>query len=125
VIDLLCLRGRPTRKVDSVIVSQVCLWPLAAVAGGTAVVAALRCVMLFIGLRLTLRGAPRDHRLPIYGEFARALGFASRREEHPSEAGRSGPAHHVTAPGPREYPTFTPSQNAPVTGGRRNGVRMT
>lgn len=77
------------------IVSQVCLWPFAAVAGGTVVVATLRCLMLFIGLRLTLRGAPRDHRLPIYREFARALSFTPRHDEDPSEsADPSTPSQH-------------------------------
>jgi hypothetical protein len=52
--------------------SHIYLWPLAAAAGGT-VVSGLRCLALFIGLRLTLKKAPSADRLPIYREFARAL----------------------------------------------------
>ena len=53
--------------------SQAYLWPLVTMTGGTLIVAALRCLTLFIGLRLTLNGAPRADRAAIYREFARAL----------------------------------------------------
>lgn len=53
--------------------SQAYLWPLVTMAGVTVVVAVLRCLTLFIGLRLTLNGARRDDRVEIYREFARAL----------------------------------------------------
>jgi hypothetical protein len=68
-------------------VSQAYLWPLVTMAGGTVIVAALRCLTLFIGLRLALRGAPRADRAAIYREFARALSLKSRprcqRQRHP------------------------------------------
>jgi hypothetical protein len=86
------LNQRPTRKVVSVILSQACLWPLVALAGGTVVAATLRCLTLFVGLRLTLHGAPRDQRLPIYREFARALSFTPRLEEHTSRRPAERPA---------------------------------
>jgi hypothetical protein len=66
---------------DLMFVNHADLWPLAGVACGTVVVAALRCLMLFIGLRLTLRGAPRADRLAIYREFACALSLKSPTEE--------------------------------------------
>ncbi|WP_329254128.1 hypothetical protein OG417_11875 [Actinoallomurus sp. NBC_01490] len=74
------------------ILSQACLWPLVALAGGTVVAATLRCLTLFIGLRLTLHGAPSDQRLPIYREFARALSFTPRLEEHTSRRPAERPA---------------------------------
>jgi hypothetical protein len=55
------------------LMNQAYLWPLVGVAGSTVVVTALRCVTLFVGLRLTLRGAPRTDRVAIYREFSRAL----------------------------------------------------
>ena len=73
-------------------VSQAYLWPLAGVAGGTVLVAALRCLTLFIGLRLALRGAPRTDRLAIYREFARALSLKSRPGESGTEAPWTGPS---------------------------------
>jgi hypothetical protein len=74
--------------------SHIYLWPLAAAAVGT-VVSGLRCLTLFIGLRLTLKKAPRADRLPIYREFARALSFKGRPRERltgrPRERGRRQP----------------------------------
>jgi hypothetical protein len=60
--------------------SQVYQWPF--IAGGScAVVAlALRCVALFLGLRLALKEAPQADRLPIYREFARALAMRGHRD---------------------------------------------
>lgn len=60
--------------------SQAYMWPLAMATGGTIIVAALRCLTLFIGLRLTLKDAPKAHRLPIYREFARALSVKGHTE---------------------------------------------
>lgn len=62
-------------------VSQACLWPFVAMAGGTVIVAAVRCLALLIGLWLALKGAPRADRAKIYGEFARAVGSKSRPDD--------------------------------------------
>jgi hypothetical protein len=56
-------------------------WPLAAVACGAFAVAALRCLALFIGLCLALRGAPKKDWFAIYREFCQALGFKPRFED--------------------------------------------
>ena len=68
---------------------QAYLWPLA---GGTVAVAALRCLTLFVGLRLALRGAPRADRLGFFTEFARALSLKSRPEERGGETPLASPA---------------------------------
>jgi hypothetical protein len=71
---------------------QAYLWPLAGVACGTVVVAALRCLTLLVGLKLALRGAPRTDRSAIYREFARALSLKSRTEESSTEMRRTAPS---------------------------------
>jgi hypothetical protein len=69
---------------------QVYLWPLAGVAGGTVAIAALRCLTLFVGFRIALRGAPSGDRLGIFTEFARALSLKSRTEECDVETPMAG-----------------------------------
>jgi hypothetical protein len=78
------------------LVSQAYLSPLAdgaayllPLAGGAVVVvAALRYLTLFIGLVLALHRAPETDRLPIYREFARALGPRPRRGRPDAEEPR-------------------------------------
>lgn len=75
------------------VLNQAYLWPLVGAACGTVLVAALRCLTLFIGLRLALRGAPRTDRLAIFGEFARALSIKSRPEDPGPETRWENPAN--------------------------------
>jgi hypothetical protein len=53
--------------------SHVYHWPFIAWGSCAVVALAFRCVTLFLGLRVALKGAPRADRLAIYREFARAL----------------------------------------------------
>jgi hypothetical protein len=67
--------------------SDVYMWPVYAALGGTTVIAGLRCLTLFIGLRLALRGAPKTDRAAIFREFARAVGARGpTRERGPKQA---------------------------------------
>jgi hypothetical protein len=61
--------------------NQAYLWPLAAVASAAFAVAMLRCLTLFIGLFLALRGAPKKDWFAIYREFCQALSFESRSKD--------------------------------------------
>ena len=54
--------------------TDVYMWPIYVALGGTTVIAGLRCLTLFVGLRLALRGAPKTDRAAIFREFARAVG---------------------------------------------------
>jgi hypothetical protein len=67
------------------ILNQAYLWSLVGAACGTVLVVALRCLTLFIGLRLALRGAPKTDRLAIFREFARALSIKSPAEDPGAE----------------------------------------
>jgi hypothetical protein len=61
--------------------SHVYTWLLTMPAGGVVVVAILRCLTLSIGLRMTLKRAPRADLLPLYREFAHALSAKGHRGE--------------------------------------------
>jgi hypothetical protein len=56
-----------------VLASHVSLWPLMIVVGGAIGASVVRCVILFVGLRLTLKGARPEDRSGIFREFARAV----------------------------------------------------
>ena len=53
--------------------SHVALWPFLIVVSGAIVASVVRYVILFIGLRLTLKGACPEDRSGIFREFARAV----------------------------------------------------
>jgi hypothetical protein len=71
--------------------SHMYLWPLATTAGGTLIVSGLRYLTLFIGLKLTLKEAPKADRLPIYREFARALSLRGHQYRRSLRATRNEP----------------------------------
>jgi hypothetical protein len=64
--------------------SHVYEWAFISGTASVAVAAMFRCVVLLIGLRLALKGAPAADRTRIYREFARAL-----RVKEPSRRGRT------------------------------------
>jgi hypothetical protein len=74
------LKLEDSRKGAPMFMSQVYMWPLAMAVGGRIIASALRCLTLFIGLRLALKDAPKGHQLLIYREFARALSIKWRTE---------------------------------------------
>lgn len=53
--------------------SHVSLWPLMIVVGGAIGASVVRCLVLFVGLRLALKGARPEDRSGIFREFARAV----------------------------------------------------
>jgi hypothetical protein len=81
--------------------NDVYLWPVYAALGGTTIIGGLRCLTLFVGLRLALRGAPKADRVTIFREFARAVGARGPTGEHgPRQpaAGRDNAWHEIALP---------------------------
>jgi len=84
-----------------VLASHVSLWPLLIVVGGAIGASVVRCLILFIGLRLTLKGARPEDRSGIFREFARALAHrhagpwqtAIGSQTIPEDSGQSIPDH--------------------------------
>ena len=54
--------------------SHAYVWLLTVPSGGITVVAVLRCLALIIGFKMTIKRAQEADVLPLYREFARALG---------------------------------------------------
>lgn len=92
--------------------SHVSLWPLMIVVGGAIGASMIRCLILFIGLRLTLKDSRPEDRSGIFREFARAVAH------RPAERWQTGVGRQ-TIPEKSEQSIGDSSAPLEATGGER------
>lgn len=92
--------------------SHISLWPLVIVVGGAIGASVVRYLVLFIGLRLTLKDARPEDRSGIFREFARAV---AHRPVGPWQTG----TRSKTIPEKSEQSIPEPSDRLEATGGER------
>jgi hypothetical protein len=97
-----------------VLASHISLWPLMIVVGGAIGASMVRCLILFIGLRLTLKDARPEDRPGIFREFARAV---ANRPAGPWQTGKGS----QTIPEKSGQSIPEPSARLEATGGERGG----
>jgi hypothetical protein len=90
--------------------SDTYMWALAVTVGASMVIAGIRCLTLFIGLRLALKGASEADHLGIFREFACAVSARTNAGEVGSKQPAAGVGKVVAVP-------------APENGGRRGRSR--